>query len=312
MARTNKRKPDPEIETPVGHSRWRLILNLLGGAAAVTAVFLLVRQAKTYVATEVKPPGGAIHVVLAGQPGWMTESLAQQIKTLVPKTDNGIFDPNLLPAAVARLQQSPWVRSVKQVRRTYGSEPGDTLVVDCDYRVPIAVVQWGDYYWLVDNDGTKLSEEFGRADLPGLVHMPDGSVNIRVIRGVKQPPPPAGHQWPGADLAAGLDLVKLFYGKSFLNEADTIDVSNFDGRVKRGSPHLTLETTYGTAIWWGRPVNAKDYFVEASTTKKLQTLHTAFIKLGRIDAGKSYFDIRYEYPLVPATDPGAEAATGPQ
>jgi hypothetical protein len=312
MASTKKSKPDPEVEKPARRARWRLVLNLLGAVAAGVGIFLLVRQAKTYVATEVKPPGGTVHVVLAQQPPWMTESLAQQIKALVPKTDTGIFDPNLLPTAVARLQQSPWVRSVIQVRRTYGSEPGDTLVVDCDYRVPIAVVQWGDYYWLVDNDGTKLSEEFGRGDLAGLVHTADGSVNIRVIRGVKMPPPPAGRKWAGADLAAGLDLVKLFYGKSFLNEADTIDVSNFEGRVKKGSPHLTLETTYGTAIWWGRPVNAKDYFVEASTAKKLQTLHTAFVKLGRIDAGKSYFDIRYEYPLVPATDPGTEAATGSQ
>jgi hypothetical protein len=318
MATAKKSNPAPadpkSVAAAPAQSGWWVALHFLGIIAAGVGIYFLVQQARKYVETDVSPPGGAIHVVLLHRPGWMTDSLASEIAAVVPRTDHGIFDPNLLPTTVNKLKSCPWVRNVNSVRRSYGTEPGNMLLVDCDYRVPIAVVEWKNSYWLIDNDGTKLSEEFSAAQLPNLVNGPDGSVNIRIIRGVEKAPPTAGRQWMGNDLIAGLDLVKLFYGKNYLNDVDTIDVSNFGGRLDRGSPQLTLQTKFGTSIWWGRPVNAKDYFKEIPTLRKLQTLKLAVAKLGRIDAGRSYFDIRYEYSLVPATEPsgdsdGTEATT---
>ena len=62
----------------------------------------------------------------------------------------------LLVAAAGKLQANPWVRDVHFVRRVFGERPGDTLEIDCEFRAPIALVQWGDYYWLVDGDGMTL------------------------------------------------------------------------------------------------------------------------------------------------------------
>ena len=42
--------------------------------------------------------------------------------------------------------------------------------------------------------------------MPKIVLGRDGRMNIRIIEGVKQPPPDTGQRWVGADLTAGLGL----------------------------------------------------------------------------------------------------------
>ena len=107
------------------------------------------------------------------------------------------------------LKANPWIREVKQVRRAYRDQPGDTLEVDCEYRAPVALVKWQDYFWLVDGDGVKLPEVFSAADVPRILKGQDKQVNIRVIEGVSHAPPETGAKWAGEDLHAGLELVKL-------------------------------------------------------------------------------------------------------
>jgi hypothetical protein len=286
-----------------------VLLHLLGAILFAGGILFITIQAKKYVASEAGGSDTPLKVVLKTKPEWMSDFLADQIAATVPRVSSSAFDHDLLVTAVAKLQKNPWVQKVHQVRRVYGEQPGDTIEVDCEFRSPVALVHFKDSYWLVDNDGVKLPEEFTADQVPKITTGRDGRINIRVIDGVRQPPPAAGQKWVGQDLAAGLELVKLFYGKPYLEEVPTIDVSNFAGRVHHGDPQLVLGTRYGTQVWWGRPITAKDFFVEVPASRKLQILQAAVQQRGRIDAGKSYLDVRYEDYLVPADAPPAEAGT---
>jgi hypothetical protein len=299
-------KPNP----PKGDSDGRaltVLMHLLGVIVFVGGIVFVTIVAKKYVDREAGVSDVPLKVVLKNKPAWMSDFLAGQIAATVPRTSSSAFDHNLLVAAVADLQRNPWVQKVHQVRRVYGDSPGDTLEVDCDFRAPVALVHSGGDYWLVDNDGVKLPEKFTADELPRIINGRDGKINIRVIDGVRQPAPAAGQKWVGQDLVAGLELVKLFYGKPYMEEVPTIDVSNFAGRVHRGDPQLVLKTRYDTQIWWGRPISAKDFFVEVPVARKLQILAATVQQRGRIDAGKSYFDVRYEDYLVPSDTPAVQA-----
>ena len=169
--------------------------------------------------------------------------------------------------------------------------------------MPVVLVKWGQDYWLVDNDGYLLPEQYTANQLDKITVGRDGRTSLRIIEGVRQPPPESGRKWVGGDLAAGLDLVKLFYGKLFLDEVTGVDVRNFAGRIKRGDPQLVLQTRYGTQICWGRPLNTKDFFVEISPARKLEILRAVVQKQGRIDANQAYLDVRYDNLLIPTTQP---------
>jgi hypothetical protein len=283
-------------------------LHLLGVVALACGLVYLTVITKKYVESEVPVPRGSLRVALVNKPVWMSDYLAEQIAATVPKNSSSAFDHDLLVATVKKLQCNPWVAKVNQVRRVYGQAPGDTLEVDCDFRSPIALVKWGDSYWLVDNDGVVLPEKFSKVNLEKITVGRDGRTSFRIVQGVHMAPPESGKKWLGPDLAAGLDLVKLFYGKLYLDEITGIDVSNFGGRVRRADPQLVLQTRYGSQIWWGRPLNTKDFFVEVSPARKLEILRAVVQQHGRIDASQAYVDVRYDDFLVPSTLP-TEART---
>ena len=90
-----------------------------------------------------------------------------------------------------------------------------------------------------------------------------------------------------------------------------VDVTNFAGRVDPKEAQLTLNTCYGTDIKWGRPVNAKDFFVEVSPAQKLKYLEQVQAQFGRVDAGQPWIDIRFDritHPSVASTDAPGDAS----
>jgi hypothetical protein len=294
--------PQPRLKLAVA------MLHLLGIFVFVGGLVYLVDVTRKYVEEAVPSPAGPLRIALVNKPVWMSDYLAEEIANTIPKNSGSAFDHDLLVRTAELLKKNPWVAEVRQIRRVYGEKPGDTLEVDCEFRAPVALVKSGHTYWMVDNDGYLLPEQFTADKLDKVTVGRDGRTCLRVIEGVRQPPPESGRRWAGADVSAGLDLVKLFYGKLFLDEVTAVDVTNYAGRVKRSDPQLVLETRYGTQIWWGRPLNTKDFFVEVPATRKLEILRAVVQKDGRIDANQTYLDVRYDNLLVPTTLP-SEART---
>ena len=183
----------------------------------------------------------------------------------------------------------------------YGAKPADTIEIDCEYRAPIALVHWQDYYWLVDGDGVKLPEQYTARQIPLVMRGQESRrPEIRIVEGVRQPPVESGRKWPGDDLAAGLELVKLLHGLPYTDEIERVDVSNFDGRVNRRDAFLTLITRYNTEIRWGRPVDSKDAFIEVSTAQKMSYLKQVYEQFHRVDGNQPAIDIRFDRITYPS------------
>jgi hypothetical protein len=242
----------------------------------------------------------------------MSDFLAEQIiKTARPAGSHSAFDHQLLVDTVGMLKANPWIREVKQVRRGYGQQPGDILEVDCDYRAPVALVKWQDYFWLVDGDGVKLPEVFSASDVPHILKGQDKRVNIRVIEGVTHAPPETGAKWAGADLQAGLELVKLLFGRNYAEEVEKVDVSNFAGRQNLKTAQLVLVTRYNTQVRWGQPatVPADDFTPEVPAAQKLAFMQAIWQEKGRVDGNFDWVDIRFDAVVIPTATAQTANAT---
>jgi hypothetical protein len=311
MSKASKKKPTaappPKPRDPQRIAlRRRMTLHVLGVVlfAGVLAggFYFLKRYVGREVAFESTPP----KVVLSNRPAWMSDFLAGQItKAIRPQGGHSALDRRMLQDVVEMLGQdehiAPWIRKVNQVRLVFGRQPGDTLEVNCEYRVPIALVQSKDSYFLVDEQGVLLPEHYTDKQVERIIFGQDGLVNIRVVQGVRsERPERAGMPWAGADLAAGLDLVKLLHGLAYAQDVTRIDVSNFKGRQDPQAAQLVLITRYNTQLRWGRPINAKDFFVEVSPVEKLRHMQDIFQRYKRLDAGHPWIDLRFDNVTYPA------------
>ncbi|HWE94829.1 MAG TPA: hypothetical protein VG269_12765 [Tepidisphaeraceae bacterium] len=251
---------------------------------------------KQYVDREVAMPTEPPTIVIKNRPHWMSDFLVQRIAaTARPSGLHSAYDHDMLVQARKALETNPWVSKVYEVRRAYREKPGDTLEIDCEYRVPVALVKWGLFYWLVDGNGFKLPEAYEPADVPKIVVVDAGRIDIRIIDGVKRPPPEKpGQKWVGEDLAAGLEMIRLLSDKPYAQDILKVSVANFNNPRE---PHVVLLTKYGTEVRWGRTPSELDRepFMEVSTARKLDRLKRLYNQYGRVDAGHiGGLDIRFD------------------
>lgn len=307
----------------------RIALTVLILAATVTLATLGLIQVKKYVdrtvAMQTEPPA----VVLANRPNWMSDLVYQQICTAArPTQARSALDSQSLREVVETLQHnpriSPWIKDIHHVKLLYGRKPGDTLEIDCEYRVPVALVHWLskadtgeatlDRYYLVDAEGVSLPERYPPEDLGKVVYGRNGRMNIRVIEGVSNPPPLPGKAWSGNDVRAGLEMVRALAGYTYTEEIMKVDVTNFTGRVDEREANIVLWTNHTppTQVRWGLPESDKASDIsEIPARAKMLYLETLFRQFGRVDAGKPWVDIRLEkirYPAETPTDTAAPAA----
>jgi len=321
MAKPKATRSEPEASSAkawasgVADFPWKPVISVaVAGALLVGAVigFFRMRQGveATYLASKEAPA-----VAIMNRPAWMSDYLADEIgRWARPDGPRSPLDDRILKEAYDRLEKSAWVSKVRQVRRAYGVRPGDTLEVDCEFRTPIALVSWGGFYYLIDNDGFRLPERYPANRLNDIMFGRDGArrvVNIRVINGVKGGPPArAGTKWAGADLAAGLELVKALYDRPFAEEIWWVNVENFAGRVDPREAQIVLGTQYGTEVRWGEPVTT-EFHAELSAAQKLKRLELLKAQHRRVDAGRKWVDIRMESVYgAPVNEPEGQARGG--
>lgn len=305
MPKASKPKPvklkkplDPQRSARFRRAMMHLVAAVVLMAAAGVGFWLDRRYVEQKLVFAKQPP----KVMLKNRPVWMSDFLAGQIaRAARPAGASSAFDHQLLVDTVAQLKANPWIRSVKQVRRVYDKSPGDTLEVDCEYRAPVALVHWKDYYWLVDEDGVKLPEAFSHTDVPRIIKGADGKMNIRIVEGVKQPPPESGMKWAGEDLVAGLELVRLLFGRPYTEEIVKVDVCNYARARDPRAAQIVLVTRYDTQVRWGQAVTPRtdEFFVEVTPAQKLAYMETIWKDKGRVDGKFAWVDIRFDTPTVP-------------
>jgi hypothetical protein len=321
VAKPSKTKPKPG-DTPgkparppadpeLARVRRRRALKLVGVGSLLIAIAVGFWFVRGFVERRFVFPTHPPLVELVDRPAWMSDFLADQIIAMVqPASPHSALDHQLLQDRVALLESSPWVRRVNQVRRVFRGGPGDVLLIDCQWRTPAALVQWRDEYWLVDAEGVKLPERFSFEQLPALVRSPEGRANLRIIEGVLREPVKPGARWGGDDLAAGLELAAALANQPWADEIERVNVSNFGGRITPSDAQLTLITRYNTELRFGRPISAKDFYVEIPWQQKLQRLEQIYRRYGRVDAGAAFVELRFDRVEVPA-DPGSASLSPP-
>ena len=137
-----------------------LVIAIIAGGA------LGLQRLKHYV-EKIEQPTSSMTIVIKNRPRWMTTPVIDDLVARTrPTGPYSVFDRELLVKVRKSLEADPWVEHVNRVRRAYSNEPGDTIEIDCDFRVPAALVRWGNYYWLVDRKGIKLPEQFTAAKTP--------------------------------------------------------------------------------------------------------------------------------------------------
>ena len=312
MARTKKKTERREIEITPQRAAFFKALGVHGLAGcfffgALGAGFYYVKK---YVDRQVVMATEPPTIVIKNRPHWMSEFLVQRIAASARPTGlHSAFDHDMLVDIRKSLEANPWISKVYDVRRAYHEKPGDTLVIDCEYRVPAALVRWGVFYWLVDRNGYKLPEQYEPSDVPKIVVVEDGLVSIRMIEGVQNPPPETGRKWIGHDLAAGLEMISLLADKPYAQELLKVNVQHF---LSRDEPHVVLVTKYNTEVRWGRTPSetAKAPFMEVSTATKLDYLKKIYTQYGRVDAGQpGGIDIRFDKVTYPTAEAAGMRAT---
>lgn len=266
---------------------------------------------REHVVADLSYPSGTPTVVLTHPPAWMSDVLAEQIvRSAQPTLKRSALDQGLLKEVSDILEKNPWVRQVKQIRRVYGQSAGDTIEADCEFRAPIALVAARNEYILVDGEGVRLPEHFSNKQTPTILFTREGRVNIRIIEGVAAAPPRDGQKWAGEDLAAGLDLAKLLFGRDCAEEIHRVNVANFKGRRSARDAQIILVTKNQTEILWGEPVKMT-FHSELSPAEKIARLELVLKRFGRVDGGHSWIDIRMDKITYPTDEAPVVQATNP-
>ena len=277
----------------------RIVLALLVVAAGGVGYW----QMQKHVDQTLAFPTNPSRVILKNVPEWMTEQTSDAIaRSIAPKVQRSALDAQFLRDIADVLAANPWVKKVNRVRRLYGESAGDTIEIECDYRVPSAFVHCKDEYILVDADAYRLPEKFAvKEGHPQMMFTEDGRLALRIIDGVGAAAPQLGKKWDGEDLAAGLDMAHLLFGQPCAEAIEKINVGNYKGRIKPREAQIVLVTRDSTQIRWGEAPRL-NFYAELKPEQKLERLNKIVERYGRVDANHSWLDIRLDKILYPAEE----------
>ena len=232
-------------------------------------------------------------IELAAEPTWARPELATAIKsdiesslraTAARMAPTDAFDADLPESLARELAACAWVRSVVRVERRFpaGPDAPSHYVPVLEIRRPAMLVEQGDRLIGVDGDAVVLPLAMPVADLEAF--QARLVTSLRVIKGVRTPPPAPGQPWRSEQINAALSMESILR-RSELDRAFPIAVVELIGVPEqpdsRGRVHYAADGCVmlwpdqraypGARLIWGRPpVHAST--LEASPNDKLAEL----------------------------------------
>ena len=212
----------------------------------------------------------------------------------------------LSPVRVERISRtlgaSGWFAGDPVVRVTGAS----SVEVDAVWRTPIAVVRWT----FPGTDGPQdvlISEGVRRMPPQWRVpaDRPEGVSGRPVILGASEAPPvdssvstKYGTPWPGPDIRAGLDLIRVLLSAGLIDHIDGVDV----GAHWRGGPLEIVASSGGRIVWGSAPNEWKTG--EPSVAERVNRLRGLIDRTGRIDGGERRISINTDLVEIDRTGRG--------
>ncbi len=295
MSRARQKSKNNE---PDGQGRLQA-LRALAGLLAVTCVvggviYALERvKAHVYALPEYNP---AVQVDLVDAPEWVdVEGWRQRILAAAKIPPGQTWLDNDLVSAVADgMARSGWVSRVKRVSQC----PDGRILIACDFRRPIAMMQTARGFIPVDNEGFRLPEVYPE--------VPDGTGWIR-ISGLESATPDVGQRFLGEDAVAGVQLANLLFEQEFASRITCVDMLNFRGRHDKRANHICLRTRDGGKIDWGSAIGEE--IEEPSAKDKIRTI-ALYFKKGSSQAQVDVSVYRNGW-IEPAAEPSLRTAALP-
>jgi hypothetical protein len=170
---------------------------------------------------------------------WLPTSVQHDLVAAAQREIDSSPDPFSV-AGIRRVAESAagsgWFEHIRTVTR----EPGGTVRVDGEWRVPAAVVRRdNDYVIARKGEILPLAYDVGSAPLKAIV---GASQDAAKAAGRLIP----GQVWPGTDVRAGLDLLALLSTRPWYGQVAAIDVGDYAGKRQ-----LSIVTKAGNRIVWG-------------------------------------------------------------
>ena len=230
---------------------------------------------------------------LVAVPVWVSDELKEKVY-MAARGDRGrvSLDRN----AAATVQQNVQA-DIHWLDRVKVQALPDRLRLEARWRKPLAMVKWGAGKFYVDVDSVVL-------DFVSMPHLP--IVEVKNLSQAKTVPP-VGQVWPLDDLAAALAVLgglermdaRVTPDRPLLYEIESIDVGNFKGRKKSGSPHIVLHAKDKTEIIWGVEMGAWAQYLEAPDADKIAKLYGHYKQFGSLLNGAKYINLRDPQDKIP-------------
>jgi len=271
-----------------------------GAFLVICAVLLLwgVPKLRERLDERMRASTGVGTVEFSNAPTWfdglrqsqVTERVAQAVGT------ESTLDPNRLAKARDAILTTGWFHSIEQVRLT---DDGGFLV-DATFVTPFAVVRHVDHEYLVDSAGRLLPMQWPAGHRPATPHY------FAIVGASQVPTGDYGSVWPGADVAAGLELARTLAPHQWSHLVSAIDVSTLASENS-----LALITSNGGRIVWGRTPGDRSVS-EVPVESKIGTLDFLYANHRRIDSGGGVvLDLRGDLVTArPAASARADGSNG--
>jgi len=260
------------------------VLTVVCVFAAVGAAFYF---AEKYVGSTTPIETGPL--VLQDVPEWVSAELKTKILA-----EAGYKNLELNEKAAQLVAESlasvGWLDKVK-VQTTH-----ESIIIKGQWRKPLALVKSG------------LNKFYVDAELVVLDFVPMPNLPIVQIKGVSVTKTPAvGQVLESQDIAAAVTVLAALSqmdksvtpDRPLLEEIDSIDISNFNGRQNRHRPHIVLYAKDNTEIIWGAEFGTWQKHLEATDEEKLSKLYSYYKEYGSLLGGAKYINLRDPQNNVP-------------
>ena len=216
-----------------------------------------------------------VTVQFINPPAWFHGDIATSLALTIQDIASGNpFDQEQLALINEALANSGWFERINQVRRV----PPNIIEIDAEFVRPFAMIRGDDADHLVDPRGRRLPIQLD-PEKPQ-------SQFIVITGAIITTPPRLGEHWPGSEVIASLQLVRLIDAAPWRHQVKAVDASAY------ANDHtVSIITDVGNTINFEHAPGEEEP-LELSAEQKLQLLAHNFRTHGHI-AGSYPTDLRF-------------------